>query len=129
MAKHQSPDDLGVADLRKEGRVTVTSVGRRGTTPYMAPEMFQRCDKTVSSMCGPMRAFSWRSTEMLVWGDFDESEIVGCLCRNPVRTPDVEDLPRRAKDLCTGCFALCPSKRPSMEVIVEQLLAVPLIEL
>ena len=96
----------------------------------MAPEMFQRCDKTVfvdvwSYACVLVEVI----TEMLVWGDFDESEIQCCLCRNPVRTPDVEDLPHRAKDLCTGCFALCPSKRPSMEVIVEQLLAVPLIEL
>ena len=96
----------------------------------MAPEMFQRCDKTVfvdvwSYACVLVEVI----TEMLVWGDFDESEILGCLCRNPVRTPDVEDLPPRAKDLCTGCFAVCPSNRPSMELIVGQLLDSPILEL
>ena len=121
--------DMGIAGLRREGHVTVTDVGRRGTTPYMAPEMFSR--SASKSLFADVWSYGCVLIELVsenaVWAGYNEAEIVGALCASDPALPDTTSLPMRSKDLCDRCFVDEPCERPTMSYIFKELFAWPLI--
>ena len=101
-----------------------TCVGKRGTVPYMAPEMY---DATIAKTAlADMWAVGVIIVEMIerkpIYGGMNDAEIMGrvmgCGGRRPLGPP-LADLPQWRMEVRSPCFSLNSANRPTAEAMSE----------